>query len=128
VIRENIPEPEGTKVVVTQAPLDGRGYPQIETTLGEFIAYTPLYLDPLRYRAGRKITIAGEIDGVEERQMGPMQYPRPVLNALDIYLWDEKLWGVFPISRGWALDQYRPVPSPFDKPHEEGSSMRRSYP
>jgi outer membrane lipoprotein len=128
VIRENIPEPAGTRVVIDQAPLDVRGYPQIETTLGEFIAHTPLYLDPQRYRPGRKITVAGTIDGVEERQMGVTQYPRPVLEALDIYLWDEKLWGVFPISRGWKVDQTGPIPSPFENPYEQGSSMGRSFP
>lgn len=128
VIRENIAEPEGTRVVVTQAPLDPRGYPQIETTLGEFVAHTPLYLDPRRYQAGRKITIVGEIEKVEEKQLGPMEYPRPVLRALDIYLWDEKLWGVFPITRGWKVDQQGPVPSPFVDPYETGSSMKRSYP
>ena len=128
VIRENIPEPDGTRVVIDQAPLDGRGVPQIQTTLGEFIAHTPLTLDPQRYRPGRKITVAGRIDGVEERQTGVTQYPRPVLQALDIYLWDEKLWGVFPISRGWKVDQSGPIPSPFENPYERGSSIGRSYP
>jgi len=126
-IGENIPEPEGTKVVVTQAPLDRRGFPQIETTFGEFIAHTPLYLDPGTYRSGRKITIAGEIEGVEETQSGPMEYPRPVLKVLDMYLWDEKLWGVFPLTRGWKVDQEGPVPSPFTDFREEGS-WRRTFP
>ena len=128
VIRETIPEPAGTKVIIDQAPLDGRGYPDIQTTLGEFIADTPLTLDPQRYRAGRKITVAGKIDGVEEKRTGITQYPRPVLRALDIYLWDEKLWGIFPISRGWKLDQSGPVPSPFENPYQDGPSMGRSFP
>lgn len=117
VIRTVMLNPEGTQLIVTQTSLDSKGYPQTQATEGEFIAHTPRHLDLEIFHRDMKVTIAGEITGVEERQEGPMEYPRPVIEVIEIRPWEEKMWGIFPISRGWKIDQYGPLPSPLGPPH-----------
>ena len=82
--------PEGTSLLVIQTPLDSHGRPQTQKTEGEFNAWTSESLDPRVYRKGLTITLAGEIDGVEEKNLGPMEYPRPVLRIIQVHPWEKK--------------------------------------
>ena len=117
VIEKVLQGPEGTKLVVLQTPLNQRGYPQTDTSEGEFIAHTPRSLDPGIFQSGTKITLAGEIDGVEEKDFGPEEYPRPLVRVIEIHAWTEIIWGIFPISRkGWEVDELGPGPSPVEIP------------
>jgi outer membrane lipoprotein len=104
---------EGTSLLVMQAPLDSKGHPQTRIALGEFIARTSESLDPRVYRKGLTITLAGEIDGVEEKELGPMEYPRPVLRIIQIHPWEKK---PLPLSHGnWEGGLNFPS-SPFEEP------------
>jgi len=117
VIEKVLPGPEGTKLIVIQTPLNKRGYPQTNTSEGEFIAHTPRSLDPEIFQSGTKITLAGEIDGVEEKEFGPEEYPLPLVRVIEIHAWTEIKWGIFPISRkGWEVDELGPGPSPVEIP------------
>ena len=119
VIENAVYGPEGTKLIVIQTLLDARGYPQTSTSEGEFIAHTLQSLDLQVFQSGTKVTIAGEIDGVEEKKLGPMEYPRPLVRVIEIHAWTERLWGIFPLTKGWKIDQSGPFPSPFEEPPEK---------
>ena len=99
-----------TKLIVSQAPLNSKGYPQTEATDREFVAHTPQSLDPQTFHNGMKVTIAGEIDGVEGKELGPEGDPRPIVRVIEIHAWTESRWGwgSFRISRGWELNMNAP--------------------
>lgn len=104
---------EGSRLLVIQAPLDSRGFPQTRLTQGEFIAWTSESIDPRVYRRGLTITLAGEIDDVEEKNLGPMEYPRPVLRIIQIHPWEEKH---FPLTHGNWEGGFNFPSSPFEEP------------
>lgn len=111
---------EETKLIMIQAPLNSKGYPQTSDTEGEFVAHTPRSLDPAIFQRGTKITLAGEIDGVEEKEFGPEEYPRPLVRVIEIHAWTERIWGVFPVTRkGWEIDELGPGPSPVEVPQAD---------
>ena len=108
--------PEGTRLLVMQTPQDSRAFPQTRVAEGEFIARTPESLDPRVYRSGLAITLAGEIEGVEEKNLGFMEYPRPVLRIIQVHPWEGKH---FPLTHGnWEGGLYAPT-SPFEEPFLE---------
>ena len=120
IIRKPTYGPEETALLITQTPLDRRGFPQTGATEGEFIAHTSRHLDPEIFKEETKITLVGEIDGVEEKKWGPQEYPRPLVRIIDIHAWIPKLWGIFMVSRrGWEIDEMGPLPSPFEVPAGE---------
>ena len=110
VIEEVFHEPGETKLIVSQAPLNSKGYPQTEATDREFVAHISQSLDPQIFRKGMKVTIAGKIDGVEEEEIGPEEDPRPMVRVIEIHAWAESRWrwGSFRISRGWELNLNTP--------------------
>jgi starvation-inducible outer membrane lipoprotein len=110
VIEKVFHESGETKLIVSQAPLNSKGYPQTEATDREFVAHTPQFLDPQTFHNGMKVTIAGEIDGVEEKELGPEKDPRPMVRVIEIHAWTENRWGwgSFRISRGWELNLNAP--------------------
>ena len=90
VIERFIPGPEETRLLVIQCPLDAKQRPQTDTTFGEFVAHTPQSLEPLIFRRGMVITLAGEIDGVQEKELGPEEVPRPLVRVIEIHPWTER--------------------------------------
>ena len=118
VIRMVMIGPEGTQLIVTQIPLDSKGYPEAGATQGDFIAHTSRQLDLKIFHKDTKVAVAGEIDGVNEGQQGPMGYPRPVVRVIEIHARTERLWGIFPLSKGWEVDELGPWPSPFSRPEK----------
>jgi outer membrane lipoprotein len=120
VIRKTVYEKQGIHLIVTQAPLDSKGYPEDRTSGGEFIAQSPRYLDPQTYREGMKVTLVGVLSGVEEKESGPAEYPVPVVKVMEIRAWAKGIWGIFPLTRrGWEVDELVPAPSPFVNPPEK---------
>jgi starvation-inducible outer membrane lipoprotein len=110
VIEDVLHEPEETKLIVSQAPLNWKGYPQTDATGGEFVVHTHRSLDPRTFHSGVKVTIAGEIDGVEEKELESEEVPCPVVRVIQIHAWTERSWGwgSFSIGRGWEFNQYGP--------------------
>ncbi len=104
---------EGSRLLVIQTPLDSHGDPQTRVTQGEFIAWTSESLDPRVYRRGLTITLAGEIDGMEEKELGPMEYPRPVLRIIQLHPWEKKH---LPLSHGNWEGGFCFPSSPFEEP------------
>jgi len=82
---------DGTILIeVFQRPLGCRGEPK-ETVAseGRFLILIEKYLDPYLFRKGRKITVAGEIQGEKIKPIGEMDYRYPLVLSKQIYLWEE---------------------------------------
>jgi len=90
-IIETFNQKDGTTLIeVFQRPLGWRGEPRESlTSEGRFFALTEKYLDPYLFRRGRKITVAGEIQGEKIKPVGEMEYRYPLLLSRQIYLWKE---------------------------------------
>jgi len=90
VVEKYIPGPGQTRLLVEQYPVDAKGRPQMDATYGEFVVHTPDRLDPLLFREGMVITLAGMLDGVEEAEDGPQKMLRPVVRLIEIHAWSER--------------------------------------
>jgi len=79
-----------TLVEVLQRPLDREEEPdRSRPSEGRFLFLARSYLDPYIYRSGRKITVAGEIQGERIKLLGEMDYRYPLLLNKEIYLWQD---------------------------------------
>ena len=82
---------DGTTLLeIFHRPLGWRGEPkETDTSEGRFLALAEKYLDPYLFRRGRKVTVAGEIQGERTKPLGEMEYRYPLLLAHEIHLWQE---------------------------------------
>ena len=108
VIEKALDGPEGTELIVRQSPLDSKGYPQTDSSEGDFIAHAIQHLSPEVFLKGTKVTVAGKIDEGAGKKLGPAEDPLPVVRVIEIHAWTERRWGSFPISRGWEFTLYGP--------------------
>lgn len=80
--------PEGTELEVVQHPVSRYGdIMDRDISQGRFLLKTQKQLDPLIYRKGRLITVAGELIGTKTRLLHGKEYRYPVLEAKEIHLW-----------------------------------------
>jgi outer membrane lipoprotein len=82
---------KGTEIELVQSPI-GRYGSIIDNDIseGRFLAKTSKHLDPLIYRNGREITIAGKLLGSKKKSLGDLEYNYPLFEVKEIYLWKEK--------------------------------------
>ena len=114
LIMETSNPPDGGEIIVLQTPLDSGEYPNTKSTHGEFIARAATFLDPVIYKKGRMVTLAGEIVGKREKVLEVMRYTSPVVGIKEIFLWSKKrVWWQPPSYYGWRWDFYAPLPSPY---------------
>lgn len=77
-----------TWIEVLQQPLDFRQRPaDTDQSSGRFLVRFPGFLDPAIYASGRKLTVAGQVDGKIVRPLKEVNYTYPVLTAREHYLW-----------------------------------------
>jgi len=90
-IIQTINQQDGTtEIEVFQTPLGWREEPKdTVASEGRFLVTADKYLDPYVFWRGRKITVAGEIQGEEVRPLGKMDYRYPLLSSKQIYLWKD---------------------------------------
>lgn len=82
--------PEGSTIEVLEKSLDRWDSPkETDRSGGRFILTSKDFLDPLVYRTGRRITVAGEVQGKKVGKIGELDYSYPVLKILEIHLWAE---------------------------------------
>jgi outer membrane lipoprotein len=75
-------------IEVLQKPADTRGKPKdVDESEGRFLALYPGYLDVAIYNGGRKVTVAGEIQGKKIQRLGEIDYTYPLISAKEIHLW-----------------------------------------
>jgi outer membrane lipoprotein len=84
----------GSQIEALSAPVDSYGYLQrTERSQGRFIAVYPKskgLLDPMVYRKGREVTLAGEFVEARKGKIDEMDYVYPVFEIREIYLWEER--------------------------------------
>jgi outer membrane lipoprotein len=109
VVIKTVTRPGRSELVLSEAPLDLRGRPEgQELSSGLFIARTSEFLDPAKYYAGRKVTVAGVITGAELGTHNGAPYVYPLVEIKELHLWREPIkwnWGRIPYY--WP-NQYSP--------------------
>jgi outer membrane lipoprotein len=89
-IIETVNLKEGAEIFVLDTPLDHWEEPEPERySRGRFIAKTTKFLDPAVYRAGKKITLAGQIVGGQTLPLGEATYTYPVVVIKQFHLWKQ---------------------------------------
>ncbi len=79
-----------THIEVFQRHLNWRGEPKIKLlSEGRFLILVEKYLDPYIFKEGKKITVAGEIQGEKIKPVGEMDYRYPLLLSKEIHLWED---------------------------------------
>jgi len=108
---EAINQKDGTTlIVVLQRPLDWTEEPTFKRSEGRFIVLAEGYVDPYVFRKGRRITVAGEIQGRKVMRLGELEYPCPFLRSKQIYLWGEYYYYPYPAPYypWWYYGYYGP--------------------
>jgi outer membrane lipoprotein len=101
----------GSQIEALFVPVDRYGNLQDEARYqGRFIAIYPRakgMLDPLIYKKGREITVAGDFLEIRRGKIDEMEVAYPVFEIRQIYLWDE--YRNYPYYYGWP-GYYYPYP------------------
>jgi outer membrane lipoprotein len=84
----------GSMIEALSVPVNSLGYlHEAEHSQGRFLALYPQssgLLDPVIYRKGREITLAGEFVEARKGKIDEMEYVYPVFEIREIYLWEEQ--------------------------------------
>jgi outer membrane lipoprotein len=92
VIIETITRSDDTLMIVRQADLDFQKQPKdLDKSAGRFIIRYRGFLDPAIYSKDREVTVVGTIAGKEERPVGEHRYMYPVIDILDLHLWEKRI-------------------------------------
>jgi outer membrane lipoprotein len=94
VIIETRVTDKGSLLEVLAVPVNAQGYLRdLEQYGGRFLALYPRtsgMLDPIIYKKGREITLAGSFMENRQGKIDEMEYTYPVFEIKQIYLWDEQ--------------------------------------
>lgn len=125
IIAETRNTQKGTEIEIVQAPLDRYGAISNEDiSEGRFIVFTGKRLDPLIFKKGRSITVAGELIGTRKGMLGEAEYLFPVFEVREIHLWrEERYHYVYPYA--YPYWWYDPFYSPY--PYYWHYPWRRPY-
>jgi outer membrane lipoprotein len=122
----------GPQIEAVHVPVDGQGYFQEQgRSEGRFLAFLPgdkTALDPMVFRRGRRVTLAGVFTTTREGRIDEMEYTYPVFEIKQVYLWPKEEYYAAPPSYydpwfypwpyyywepWWSFFYYSaPVPSP----------------
>ncbi len=113
---------KGSQIEALYVPVDSRGYLEeyVKYTGGRFLAFYPKergLLDPVIYKKGREITLAGTFLTVQKGKIDEMEYVYPVFEIKQLYLWEEQQYYMgpaypypwYPYPYGW-YDPWWPYP------------------
>lgn len=82
---------QGSLIYIYQSPLDYWGRPiRANGARGQFLVYTPMFIDSTIYVPGSEIAVAGEIEGTTLKLLGQTErskYTCPVLVSKELKLW-----------------------------------------
>ncbi|MBI5641377.1 MAG: Slp family lipoprotein [Nitrospirae bacterium] len=93
-IVETINTADGAEIEVIQNPIDRYGdIIDRDISEGRFIVTTSRHLDPLIFKKGRMLTLAGKLVGSRKGMLGDIEYNYPLFDLKESYLWKkEKLY------------------------------------
>lgn len=78
----------GSELTIIESPLDEEGYPYPEPySQGRFKAHLSSFLDPLIFRNGMKVTLAGTVAGLDKEKLGNGIYGYPMVQILQLRYW-----------------------------------------
>ncbi len=117
---------QGSQIEALYVPVDSYGYlKEEEPGQGRFLAIYPKskgMLDPVVFKKGREITLAGEFAAIKKGKIDEMEYEYPVFEIRQIYLWQEERYYVYPpyyyypyyYNAPFLYDPWgRPYPNPY---------------
>jgi len=91
VIVDTTNKKEGTLLEVYQTDTNSRGKPiNLDVSGGRFLALYEGLLEKEIYRKGRRVTIAGTVQGEQVLKLGQMDYRYPYIIIKDIHLWEKQ--------------------------------------
>ncbi len=118
---------KGSQVEVLAVPVNAQGYLRdLDQYEGRFLALYPRtsgLLDPLIYKKGREVTLAGSFMENRQGKIDEMEYTYPVFEIKQVYLWEEQrdyyymmqaypYYYPYPYSYGWYDPWWQPFPPP----------------
>ncbi len=108
VIVNTVNKDDGSLLEAYQTRTSRIGEPvELDVSQGRFLIYYKGFLDPEIFQKGRKISVAGWVEGVKFQKLGDFEYRYPLLEVGEIYLWEEI-----------TASRYEPYPWHFrDYPH-----------
>jgi len=87
---------QGSQLEVLSVPIDSSGYlEESERSGGRFLAVYPkdkALLDPLIYKKGREITLAGEFREIRKGKIDELEYDYPVFEIRQLHLFEERTY------------------------------------
>ncbi len=106
---------QGSQIEVLSLPIDSYGYlEESERSSGRFLAVYPkdkALLDPLIFKKGREIALAGEFRGIRKGKIDDMEYDYPVFEIRQIHLFEEHLpYNQYPYPYAPYPPYYTPYP------------------
>lgn len=85
---------QGSQIEVLSVPVDSSGYlKESERSNGRFLAVYPkskALLDPIVYKKGREVTLAGEFREIRKGKIDEMEYEYPVFEIRQVHLFEEQ--------------------------------------
>ena len=114
---------KGSQIEALYVPVDSYGnLNDTEHPRGRFLAIYPResgLLDPLVYREGREITLAGKFLEIRKGKIDEMEYAYPVFEILQIYLWEEQkyYYPIYPYYYPYPYLWYDPLWMPYPGPY-----------
>lgn len=109
---------KGSQLEVLALPVDSLGYLEYGRSWGRFLAVSPLnkgILDPVVYKRGREVTLAGEFIEMRKGKIDEMEYIYPVFEIKELYLWREQMPYYWPPYYPYYDPWYGPYPFPYDR-------------
>jgi outer membrane lipoprotein len=115
---------KGSQIEVLSVPLDSHGYlTDTEHAGGRFLAIYQRekgLLDPVVYKNGRDVTLAGVFLDVEKRKIDDMEYVYPLFEIRQVHLWEEQydynIYPYYPYNYYANPYWYRPYWGPWPPP------------
>ena len=82
--------PAGTSIEILQLPLDGsEPVADVQQSQGRFLALQKEFLDPATLVERPRVTIVGEVTGVQTQRLDDVEYTYPVLAVKDLKIWPD---------------------------------------
>jgi outer membrane lipoprotein len=113
IISETKNSDQGTEIEIVQSPLDRYGYfINRDLSEGRFIVLSSKMLDPLIYKEGRYITVAGRLTGTRTQMLGDLEYSYPLIESRELFLWKEEryYWSEYYYDPYYYSPYYIPYP------------------
>jgi outer membrane lipoprotein len=110
---------QGSQIEALYVPVDSYGnLKEGERIQGRFLAIYPKangLLDPVVYRKGRDITLAGEFVELRKGKIDEMDYDYPVFEIKQIHLWEESAYYYTTPYYYYPYYPYYPYPFMYDR-------------